>query len=109
MSGTEIPPECLDPRFSVRPIPRVFRSDKIQWEISLEGQKIGYLEQVSLGRHNSVFFKAFGYFPGTGEAIALELSPSFEERCQVLASFAADPDSSVHLPDRLRQKPRPKP
>lgn len=103
MSGTEPSREGLDPRVAVRQVPRVFRSDKPGWEILLDGEAIGQIRQTRIGRSSAPFYEAIGYFPGTGEHVGLELSTSFSDRCAVLITFHDDPDSSVHLPRRLRR------
>lgn len=106
MSGTEPPLDDLDPRLTAHPIPRVFRHDKPGWEILCEGTPIGTIQQTRIGRAQSPFYLATGYFPDTGEPVGLELSTSFSERCNVLLAFHEDPDSSVHLPKHLRRRAR---
>lgn len=103
MSGTEPPLDDLDPRITVRQIPRVFRRDKPGWEVLLYGEVIGTIHQKRLGRSSDFFYQATGYFPATGEPVGLELSTSFAERCEVLIAFHEDPYVSVHLPRHLHR------
>lgn len=105
MSGTDgLDLTGLDPRITLRSIPRVFRSEKPRWEVLLDETPIGYLRQTRIGRTSYPFYEAVGYFPGTGEEVSLELSPYVAERCRVLADFHASPQSSVHLPYNLRTR-----
>lgn len=102
--GNEPNLDGLDPRFTVRPVPRVFRTDKPSWEVLFDGAAIGRIKETRIGRTSTPFYAATGYFPGTGEHVSLELSATFTERCQVLLDFQRSPQSSVHLPRHLRAK-----
>ena len=106
MPGTEPSLYGLDPRVTVRQIPRELRSDNPRWKILLGGEPIGEIHQTRIGRSPSCFYEAIAWFPDTGEPVSLELSTSFSERCDRLIAFLEDAESSVHLPRRLRSKER---
>ncbi len=104
MFGNEPPDIPLDPGFELRPIQRIFKRDPVLWEVFFNGEAIGLIQPKKLGRTSYPFYQAIGYFPGTGEHVNLELSTDLEERCQVLLEFQRSPQSSVHLPSRLKSR-----
>lgn len=104
MFGTE-PPECaLDRGFALRTIPRTFKRDPVLWEVLFEGKPIGRIRPTRIGRASYPFYEAIGYFPGSGEHVSLELSADLADRCRVLLEFQRSPQTSVHLPWRLKER-----
>lgn len=101
MYGTEPSLDDLDPRITVRRIPRESRNEKPGWEILLVGEPMGKIYQTRIGRSQSRFYEAIARFPGTEELVSPELSTSFSERCDKLIAFHRDPGSSIQLPRHL--------
>ncbi|ALJ20367.1 hypothetical protein AOA12_10780 [Microbacterium sp. No. 7] len=65
-----------------------------------DGRLIGWVQERRLGRAASTFYE--GIVRIDGQAISLELSIDFEERCQKVFDAWRDPSSSPHTRRWLR-------
>lgn len=65
-----------------------------RWEVRLEGQPIGWIEQKRLRGASSIFYFATAVHPGTGKVYRLEGDIDFDGRVRVIVNFHHDPMSS---------------
>ena len=63
------------------------------WELlDDDGRLVGWVREYVIRGSSSVFFKAIGVHPQTGEHVTLESSTEREERFERILHFVADPD-----------------
>ena len=63
------------------------------WELLDErGRLVGWVREHVIRGSSSVFYKAIGVHPGTGEHVTLESSTDRQERIDCILRFVADPE-----------------
>lgn len=75
----------------LRPIPPEHRNGPPRWEVWLDGERLGIIQETHLGGARLPFYEAIAPHPRTGKPISLELHTDRENRVDVLVRFHADP------------------
>lgn len=63
-----------------------------RWEISIDGEVIGWVQEQKIGRSSVMFFKATGVHPETGREVNLENSTDRDERVRTIVDFHEHPE-----------------
>lgn len=66
-----------------------------QWDIILDGKKIGEIHQKRIGRNSSIFFHAFVLVEG--RLVDIELNTDFDDRADRILAAHLDPMSNRHV------------
>ena len=67
-----------------------------EWEVLLNGKRIGRIEQWSVSSSSSTFYRATAIHPQTGELIPLESNTDFPERVEKVVAAWNNPARFVH-------------
>ena len=67
-----------------------------RWELTREGQIVGWIQEIQIGRATRHFFKATGIDPENGNHVNLETSTNFDDRVQAVNNFQNHPEQSAH-------------
>lgn len=79
------------------------RGARPSWWVVLDGQRIGWVEEVYLRGARLPFYRATGFHPLDEGEVVLELSTDFNERVRTIAAFRLNPMTSAqHLPRRYQ-------
>jgi hypothetical protein len=63
-----------------------------RWEVSVDGEVVGWIQESKIGRSTVTFYKALGVHPETGRHVNLENSTDLDERVRVLLDFHENPE-----------------
>lgn len=63
-----------------------------EWDVWLDGTKIGHIEQWTVRSCSTVFYQATGIHPATGAGVRLESDPDFMGRVELIAMAWRHPD-----------------
>ncbi|MCU1524840.1 MAG: hypothetical protein JWO18_1734 [Microbacteriaceae bacterium] len=66
------------------------------WELTHDGQVIGWVCEKVIAHCTSHFFHSIGIDPDTDRVIDLEMSTDFDERVLSVRAFHIHPEQSVH-------------
>lgn len=73
------------------------------FEISLDGEVIGFVHETRLRGAVNPFYRAWGIYPGTTRRIDLQLATGFDMQVDVVRRFHSYPQEFArHLPNSLR-------
>ncbi|TBN57900.1 hypothetical protein EYE40_11120 [Glaciihabitans arcticus] len=79
---------------TITEVPPRRRYQRPLWELRDDGGRlVGWVRQHVIRGSSSVFYKAIGVHPQTGEHVTLESSTDREERFACILSFLANPES----------------
>lgn len=76
----------------LRPIPPERRHGHPRWEVWLDGERLGIIQEQHLGGARLPFYEAIETHPRTGKPISLEMHTDRQNRVDVLVRFAARPE-----------------
>lgn len=82
-----------DPSVTVRELPRHPHEHPI-WEASVEGELVGRVRRIRIGRCSAYFYNAEAIHPQNGKVYNLENSTEFAGRVEKIVAFHRDPMSS---------------
>lgn len=98
MSTTEIPADLpAGVRLVLLP-PKSARQRHAQpeWDVLLDGRRIGRIEQWRVRSATATFYRARAFHPETGKAVELESATDLTERIEKIVAAWHDPDRYVH-------------
>ena len=64
--------------------------DRPEWEVSVDGQVIGWITQWQATTSRTLFYRATAIHPANGRQVSLESSPDFDNRVRVIEGFHLD-------------------
>lgn len=67
-----------------------------RWELTREGQIVGWIKEIQVGRATRHFFNATGIDPKNGNHVNLESPTGFEDAVRAIDDFRDHPEKSVH-------------
>lgn len=67
-----------------------------EWDVLLDGQRIGRIEQWRARGASATFYRAKALHPETGKVIELESATDLGERVETVLAARADPARYVH-------------
>lgn len=94
-----VPP--LPPGVELRLLPprsRRIRNHSPEWEVWLDGQRVGHIEQWRVPSASSTFFRATAIHPDNGKPIPLESNTELAERVEKVIAARRDPARFLHKP-----------
>ena len=80
--------------FTVRLLAPARASALPEWEVSLDGEVIGWIEEYRRRGMRGSMFRAHGLHPLTGKTWYLNASPDRDERVLAVVKFHREPASS---------------
>jgi hypothetical protein len=97
MSLSEIPNLPTGVRLQrLPPKSRRVRNPPPEWEVQLEGERIGQIEQWKVDSASAIFYRATAFHPETGQAIPLESNTDLAERVEKVVEAWRDPTRFLH-------------
>lgn len=98
MSTNETEP-WLPPGVELRLLPprsRRIRNHSPEWEVWLDGEYAGHIEQWRVPSASSTFYRATAIHPSTGKPIPLESDTSCSDRIEKIVAARRDPERFIH-------------
>lgn len=81
----------------LRLLPPERRTSLPRWEVWLDGQRLGWIQEKRLRSARLAFYEAIVPHPSTGQPVSLELHTDRHERVNAIVRFSTHPeDFSQH-------------